>query len=131
MLLCTCENVKRLCFILNGRATNKGWSPFCMPMSTGKQSEFYKSKTWQACRDNYLKSVGGLCEKCKAKGLIVPAIIVHHKIHLNANNIDDPSITLNPVNLQAVCRKCHEEEHPKGTPKRYEVGADGSIRARD
>ena len=98
-------------------------------MSVGKQSEFYKSKTWQACRDNYLKSVGGLCEKCKAKGEIVPAEIVHHKIHLNANNITDPSITLNPVNLQAVCRTCHGEEH--GRVKRYEVGADGSIRARD
>lgn len=100
-------------------------------MSQGKQSEFYKSKTWQACRDNYLKSVGGLCEKCKAKGLIVPAEIVHHKIHLNANNITDPSITLNPVNLEALCRQCHGEEHPKGFKKRYEVGANGSIRARD
>ena len=100
-------------------------------MSQGKQSEFYKSKTWQACRDNYLKSVGGLCEKCKAKGLIVPAEIVHHKIHLNANNITDPSITLNPCNLQAVCRQCHGEEHPQGMIKRYTVGADGSIRARD
>ena len=115
----------------NGRAANNGWSPFWLLMSQGKQSEFYKSKTWQACRDNYLKSVGGLCEKCKAKGLIVPAEIVHHKIHLNANNITDPSITLNPANLEALCRQCHGEEHPKGTPKRYEVGADGSIRARD
>ena len=109
----------------NGRAANKGWSPFWLRMSQGKQSEFYKSKTWQACRDNYLKSVGGLCEKCKAKGLIVPAEIVHHKIHLNANNITDPSITLNPDNLFAVCVKCHAELH--GKPKRYRVEADGSI----
>lgn len=94
-------------------------------MSKGLQSEFYKSKTWQKCRDNYLKSVGGLCEKCKAKGEITPAIIVHHKIHLNANNIKDPSITLNPSNLLAVCAKCHGEEH--GTVKRYEVGEDGTI----
>lgn len=130
MIKYRCENVKRLCFILKteGRLTKVG-RLFVLLMSQGKQSEFYKSKTWQACRDNYLKSVGGLCEKCKAKGLIVPAIIVHHKIHLNANNITDPSITLNPVNLIAVCRKCHGEEH--GTIKRYIVGADGSIRARD
>lgn len=94
-------------------------------MSQGLQSEFYKSKTWQKCRDNYLKSVGGLCEKCKAKGEITPAVIVHHKIHLNANNIKDPSITLNFDNLCAECRKCHGEEH--GTVKRYEVGEDGTI----
>ena len=112
------------------KRTSTNGRPF-FSMSQGKQSEFYKSKTWQACRDNYLKSVGGLCEKCKAKGLIVPAEIVHHKIHLNANNITDPSITLNPCNLQAVCRQCHGEEHPQGMIKRYTVGADGSIRARD
>ena len=100
-------------------------------MSKGKQSEFYKSKTWQKCRDNYLKSVGGLCERCKAKGLIVPAIIVHHKTHITTENLTDPSITLNPSNLQAVCKKCHEELHPKGMVKRYEVGADGRILARD
>ena len=98
-------------------------------MSRGKQAEFYKTKLWQDCREEYLKSVGRLCEKCKAKGLIVPAVIVHHKIYLNANNITDPSITLNPSNLLAVCAKCHGEEH--GKQKRYEVGADGSIRARD
>lgn len=96
-----------------------------MLMSRGRQSEFYKTKLWQNCRDEYLKSVGGLCEKCKAKGEIVPAIIVHHKIHLNAQNIDDPSITLNFDNLEALCRKCHGEEH--GEVKRFDVAEDGTI----
>ena len=43
---------------------------------------FYKSKAWQECRASYLKSVGGLCERCYKKGLIVPATTVHHKIWL-------------------------------------------------
>lgn len=75
-----------------------------------------------------MKSVGGLCERCKAKGLIVPAEIVHHKIHLTAININDPSITTNFDNLEALCRKCHGEEH--GNVKRYDIGADGKIFSR-
>lgn len=94
-------------------------------MSKGKQSEFYKTGAWVSCRENYLRSVGGLCERCKAKGLIVPAEIVHHKIYLNSINIYDPSISLNPLNLEALCRKCHGEEH--GNKKRYTVKADGTV----
>lgn len=99
--------------------------PFIMPMSQGKQAQFYKTKAWQECRDKYFRSVGGLCERCKARGLIVPAEIVHHKVHLNENNINDPSVTLNPNNLCALCRQCHGEEH--GRPKRYTLGDDGSV----
>ena len=94
-------------------------------MSRGKQAEFYKTKLWQDCREEYLKSVGRLCEKCKAKGEVVPAIIVHHRIHLNAQNINDPSITLNFDNLVAECRKCHGEEH--GRAKRFDIAEDGTI----
>lgn len=94
-------------------------------MSEGKQRDFYKSGAWVNCRNNYMKSVGGLCEICKEKGLIVPAIIVHHKVHLNAENLSDPMIALSFDNLQAVCRVHHEELH--GKPKRYRVEEDGSI----
>lgn len=103
--------------------------PFVLHMSQGLQAQFYKTKAWQICRDNYFKSVGGLCEKCKAKGLIVPAEIIHHKIHLNAENITDESITLNPANLIAECRTCHGEEHGKRC-RRYKIAEDGSVEAR-
>lgn len=99
-------------------------------MSQGLQAQFYKTKAWQRCRDDYFRRVGGLCEKCKAKGLIVPAEIVHHKIHLNAENITDPTITLNPMNLEALCRTCHGEEHPKGRRKRYTIAQDGTVNVR-
>lgn len=99
-------------------------------MSQGLQAQFYKTKAWQDCRNAYYKQVGGLCEKCKAKGLIVPAEIVHHKIHLNAENITDPTITLNPANLIAECRACHGEEHPKGRRKRYTIAQDGTVNVR-
>ena len=97
-------------------------------MSQGKQSQFYKTAAWVSCRNSYLKSVGGLCERCLAKGLIVPAEIIHHKIHLNENNINDPSVSLNFDNLEAVCRSCHGELH--GKRKRYTIAADGSVEGR-
>lgn len=94
-------------------------------MSRGRQGQFYKTGAWVSCRDNYLRSVGGLCERCKAKGLIVPAEIVHHKTHLNNENIDDPMISLSFDNLEALCRKCHAEEH--GKTKRFDVLPDGTV----
>ena len=87
---------------------------------------FYKTKAWQHCRDSYLKKVGGLCEICEAKGIITPAVIVHHKIHLNNQTIKDPRITLNFKNLQAVCRKCHGELH-SNREHRYSVDAFGHV----
>ncbi|MBQ1296499.1 MAG: HNH endonuclease [Clostridiales bacterium] len=87
---------------------------------------FYKSKAWQKCRDAYVSSVGGLCERCKTRGLIVAGEIVHHKVHLNVYNIDDESITLNWDNLELLCRKCHGDEH-KRTDKRYSVDDNGHV----
>ena len=95
-------------------------------MSAGRETGFYKTKAWQKCRDEYFRKVGGLCERCKAKGLIVPAEIIHHKIHIDETNIKDPSITLNPNNLCALCAKCHGEEHSK-IRRRYVIGDDGSV----
>lgn len=94
-------------------------------MSQGEQEQFYFTNAWKKCRKAYFKKVGGLCEKCLAQGLVVPAEIVHHKIHLNAENINDPSITLNFDNLIAECRVHHGQEH--GRPKRYHIAEDGSI----
>ena len=68
---------------------------------------------------NYLKS-NPLCERCKAKGLIVPAVICHHKIYLTDENYKEPSIALNPQNLEAVCRECHNTEHHKDKQRRWE-----------
>ena len=88
--------------------------------------QFYNSKAWQRCRDSYKASVGGLCERCKAKGQLKPAEIVHHVTHITPNNINDPFVTLNPANLMALCRDCHAEVH-KRVKKRYKVDANGRI----
>ena len=72
-----------------------------------KVTGFYDSRAWKDTRRNYKQSVGGLCEKCLAKGLITPAEIVHHKTPLTVDNVSDLNISLSWDNLQALCRQCH------------------------
>jgi 5-methylcytosine-specific restriction endonuclease McrA len=86
---------------------------------------FYKSKTWQQCRAAYAKRVGGLCERCRAHGRIVPGVIVHHKIHITPENINDPNITLDFNNMELLCRDCHTLAHTRG--KRYKVDELGRV----
>ena len=72
---------------------------------------FYASWPWIRCQRAYKKSRGGLCERCWAKGLIVPGDEVHHKVKLTPENISDPEIALNWDNLELLCKDCHIEEH--------------------
>lgn len=97
-------------------------------MAQAFAERFYKSKTWQQCRDGYAKSVGYLCEDCLAKGIYTPGIIVHHIEELTPYNIENPEVTLNYNNLRLVCRKCHGEEHKKvNKGRRYLIGENGEI----
>lgn len=70
---------------------------------------FYKSKAWRECRDAYYASKYGLCERCGN-----PGKIVHHKIYLTPENINDPNISLNWDNLELLCQHCHNIEHHGG-----------------
>ena len=87
---------------------------------------FYKSILWRQTRDAYFRKAGGLCEVCLAKGLIVPGEIVHHKVELTAENIDDPTVALNFDNLQLVCRECHADLHGAKEGRRSRIDEFGS-----
>lgn len=99
------------------------------------ENGFYRTQAWKDTRRNYLKSVGGLCERCLAKGLIEPAVIVHHKVPLNEDNISNLSISLGWDNLEALCRKCHAEVHDdmyaERTGRRYRIDDNGKVVIRD
>ena len=95
-------------------------------MSTDTANRFYGSAEWKACRAAYKKSVGGLCERCLKQGLYVPGEIVHHKEHINADNLTDPQILTDFNNLELLCRKCHAEVHGKQR-KRYKIDAFGNV----
>lgn len=89
------------------------------------ERSFYKSRAWQQCREGYLLKVNGRCERCLKKGLHVPAKIVHHKIWLTEENYQDPSVSLNFDNLEALCQRCHNEEHFE-SEKRWTI-VDGRV----
>jgi len=72
---------------------------------------FYHSAAWLKCRDGYIRSVHGLCERCGAAGLIV-----HHRELLTPANINDPSVTLNWELLELLCQQCHNQEHGEAGP---------------
>ena len=88
--------------------------------------QFYKSTTWQNCRDAYMRKAKGLCEDCLKKGLIVAAEEVHHITFITPDNINDPNITLNQSNLVALCRDCHRKRH--GNKKRYQIDQWGRVK---
>ena len=86
---------------------------------------FYTTTAWRKARKAVLDGHGGLCQICFSKGLIEPAVHVHHKVHLTPENIDNPMIALDSSNLMALCEECHAEQH---RCKRWRVDALGHVR---
>jgi len=70
---------------------------------------FYNSIRWIRARDLYISERmiidGGLCEECHRE----PGYIVHHKIQLTEENVNDCDISLNLKNFEYVCKSCHDE----------------------
>src|SRR5690606_27192736 len=89
---------------------------------------FYKSRAWQRCREAYIAYRHGLCERCGAGGKIV-----HHKVYLTPDNINDPEITLSFDNLELLCATCHQHEHFETLPtaEGLRFTADGDLIAVD
>ena len=83
--------------------------------------KFYKSKAWLNCREAYIAGLKDkTCPRCKEN----PGKIVHHKIKLTAENINNPIITLNPKYLEYICQTCHTQEHLKDSNTREDVKFD-------
>ncbi len=68
--------------------------------------KIYHTTAWRKLRQSYYTSKHGLCERCNT-----PGDIVHHKIHITRENVDDPYVTLNADNLELLCHDCHNKEH--------------------
>lgn len=74
---------------------------------------FYHSTPWKKVREYVVSRDRGLCQRCMRLNRVNVGEIVHHKTPLTPRNIDDPSIALNPDNLEYVCKECHEIIHGK------------------
>lgn len=99
-----------------------------MHMAKAFAKKFYSSKAWQDCRNRYAAKRGHLCENCLRKGIYRPGEIVHHKIEIDPVTIYNPEVSLNPDNLELLCRDCHAEMHKsyqKG--RRFVIGVNGEV----
>ena len=91
-------------------------------MSRSIDSSFYNSKVWKQVRLNVWRKQACICNRCHRPVYVdglseyIPKEkrlkgIVHHKVYLNADNVNDFNYTLNEDNLEGICIDCHNEEH--------------------
>ena len=74
---------------------------------------FYICHAWLHLRAEVLKEQHNECQRCKDKGLFVPATTVHHKQTVRRA----PWLALTKSNCQALCDECHYEIHHGNKPK--------------
>ena len=97
---------------------------------------FYHSPAWVHNRNAYLQKTldtpygiipPGMCERCFERGELTPAKVVHHKVHLTPENINDPRIALGFDNFQRLCQDCHATVHSGRAETRARFDADGNL----
>lgn len=75
------------------------------------RQKIYQSTRWKKLRLAKLMSQP-LCELCLAKGIITPAIDVHHiDSFMNYTGTDRLSKAYDFTNLQSICKYCHSSLH--------------------
>ena len=82
------------------------------------REQFYKSKKWEAFRkviiDQRTTADGYIhCAICNKPILKPYDLIVHHKIELSDDNVNDAIIALNPDNVECVHFRCHNQIHER------------------
>lgn len=82
---------------------------------------FYKSRGWLDCKSGYIaeriRIDGGMCEVCRER----LGYIVHHKIMLAPDNIQNPEIALSWDNLSYECKPCHDLHEGHGVSAKSEL----------
>ena len=79
------------------------------------RQQIYQSAKWKKLRESKLQQ-NPLCEMCLSKGIITPAVDVHHKdSFLNYEGSTRLYKAYNYSNLLSVCKKCHSYLHKDGT----------------
>lgn len=71
-----------------------------------------QTKGWQKLRKRKITNCP-VCECCKAKGLLVPAVEVHHRIPVeSAVSVSEMHrLMYDYNNLEALCHECHVKRH--------------------
>ena len=78
---------------------------------------FYNTEPWLSVRKAFIASRigidGGLCQECRDE----LGYIVHHRIELTPQNINNPDICFSFANLEYVCLNCHNKIHGVCAPE--------------
>lgn len=81
------------------------------------KENFYKSREWLRFREVFIANMTDIiyghvyCSHCHKPILNPNDLIVHHKIELTDDNVNDYNICLNEDNAEIICFKCHNKEH--------------------
>ena len=59
------------------------------------------------------KNTYGHCAMCGKPILQKDDLIIHHKMELSDDNVNNTLISLNPDNLECVCFSCHNKVHER------------------
>lgn len=86
-------------------------------------ARFYDSARWKRTQAAVMKAYNYTCQRCGR-----PAKIVHHRVWLTPDNINDPDVTLNWDNLVPLCQDCHNREHIGGRETRRGLAFDATGR---
>ena len=73
-----------------------------------KYKKFYNSNEWRRLSASYMSKCSYLCERCNRI-----ATQVHHKIYIKSDEGWNKRFDID--NLEALCDKCHNEEHKRFT----------------
>lgn len=90
-------------------------------------NNFYKSREWETFRqviinDNTDSNGYVHCAMCGKPILKKYDLIIHHKIELTDDNVNDYNISLNPDNVMCVHFTCHNKIH-----ERFGYGTGGRV----
>lgn len=84
-----------------------------------KRQKIYQSVRWKKLRQVKLMA-NPLCEICLSKGIVKPAVDVHHKdsfINYTDKTMMWKAYDFN--NLMSLCKECHAKLHKNGTTHGY------------
>ena len=74
--------------------------------------KLYNTTRWRNLRKSHLM-LHPLCEECLAKGIVSPAVDVHHikEISKGESELEMQELAFDASNLMSLCKECHSKKH--------------------
>lgn len=76
-----------------------------------KLHQFLCSKPWRDLSYTLKIADGGKCQRCNEIIEDMSQLIGHHTVELTEDNVNDPTISLNPKLIEVICFGCHNKQH--------------------